>query len=52
LYAIYGWRELALSQLEEAIKLGFRNLDRIENDKFWDSLRSQETFLKIVAPLK
>ena len=52
LYAIYGWRELALSQLEESIKLGFRNLDRIENDKFWDSLRSQETFLKIVAPLK
>ena len=52
LYAIYGWRELALSQLQAALKLGFRNLDRIENDKFWDSLRGQDAFERIVAQLK
>jgi tetratricopeptide (TPR) repeat protein len=51
-YSIIGNVEAALSNLEKAIKLGYRNLHWIETEESLETLRSNDRYKAIVAKLK
>jgi tetratricopeptide (TPR) repeat protein len=47
LHALQGRRDLALENLDAAVRRGFSDRDYLENDRDWDSLRADPGFREI-----
>ncbi|MEO6656229.1 MAG: tetratricopeptide repeat protein [Pyrinomonadaceae bacterium] len=52
IYATQGDKKKAIESLTKAVELGMKDIDRLTNEKSFQMLRNDESFLKLVAVLK